>query len=47
MIFHPADPGQDARHVGTIESLWNIFDFTPEGRPSDWDKQLNYDCCHA
>jgi predicted dithiol-disulfide oxidoreductase (DUF899 family) len=41
----PSEPGQDTRHVGTIEPLWNLFDFTPEGRP-DWDEQLSY-CCHA
>lgn len=24
-----------ARHAGTIEPLWNLFDLTPEGRPTD------------
>jgi len=24
------------RHVGTLEPLWNLFDLTPEGRPTDW-----------
>jgi predicted dithiol-disulfide oxidoreductase (DUF899 family) len=38
----PAEPGQDPRHVGTREPLWNLFDFTPEGRPRDWDEQLSY-----
>lgn len=38
----PTDPGQDPRHVGTLEPLWNLFDLTPEGRPSDWDEQLSY-----
>jgi predicted dithiol-disulfide oxidoreductase (DUF899 family) len=47
MLDAPADPGQDPRHAGTIEPLWNIFDFTPEGRPSDWHEQLDYDCCHG
>jgi predicted dithiol-disulfide oxidoreductase (DUF899 family) len=45
IFFAPTDPGQDPRHVGTIESLWNIFDLTPEGRPTQWHEQINYDCC--
>jgi predicted dithiol-disulfide oxidoreductase (DUF899 family) len=28
--------------VGTIEPLFNLFDFTPEGRPADWEEQLSY-----
>jgi predicted dithiol-disulfide oxidoreductase (DUF899 family) len=42
LFYAPTDPGQDPRHVGTIEPLWNLFDFTPEGRPTDWDEQLHY-----
>jgi predicted dithiol-disulfide oxidoreductase (DUF899 family) len=42
LFYGPWDPGQDPRHVGTIEPLWNLFDLTPEGRP-DWDEQLNYE----
>jgi predicted dithiol-disulfide oxidoreductase (DUF899 family) len=42
LTFAPADPGQDHRSVGTLEPLWNLFDLTPEGRPSDWDEQLSY-----
>jgi predicted dithiol-disulfide oxidoreductase (DUF899 family) len=42
LLDAPTDPGQDPRHVGTIEPLWNLFDFTPEGRPRDWDEQLSY-----
>jgi predicted dithiol-disulfide oxidoreductase (DUF899 family) len=41
LFYAPTDPGQDPRHVGTIEPLWNLFDFTREGRP-DWDEQLAY-----
>ena len=41
LFYGPWDPGQDPRHVGTLEPLWNLFDLTPEGRP-DWDEQLNY-----
>jgi predicted dithiol-disulfide oxidoreductase (DUF899 family) len=40
MFYAPTDPGQDPRHVGTIEPSWNLLDFTPEGRPGDWDEQL-------
>jgi predicted dithiol-disulfide oxidoreductase (DUF899 family) len=47
IFFAPTDPGQDPRHVGTIEALWNIFDLTPEGRPTQWHEQINYDCCCA
>jgi predicted dithiol-disulfide oxidoreductase (DUF899 family) len=43
MFYADSDPGQDPRHTGTIEPLWNIFDLTPEGRPSDWQEQLQYD----
>jgi predicted dithiol-disulfide oxidoreductase (DUF899 family) len=42
LFYAPADPGQDPRHVGTLEPVWNLFDLTPEGRPSDWDEQLSY-----
>jgi predicted dithiol-disulfide oxidoreductase (DUF899 family) len=42
LFYAPQDPGQDPRHVGTLEPLWNLFDLTPEGRPN-WDEQLNYD----
>jgi predicted dithiol-disulfide oxidoreductase (DUF899 family) len=42
-LFHaPAEPGQDPRHVGTLEPVWNLFDLTPEGRPNEWDEQLKY-----
>jgi predicted dithiol-disulfide oxidoreductase (DUF899 family) len=42
LLYAPTDPGQDPRHAGTIEPLWNLFDLTPEGRPADWDEQLSY-----
>jgi predicted dithiol-disulfide oxidoreductase (DUF899 family) len=45
MLYAPTDPGQDPRHVGTIEPLWNIFDLVPEGRGGDWNEQLDYSCC--
>jgi predicted dithiol-disulfide oxidoreductase (DUF899 family) len=42
LFYAPSDPGQDPRHVGTLEPVWNLFDLTPEGRPRDWDEQLSY-----
>jgi predicted dithiol-disulfide oxidoreductase (DUF899 family) len=41
LFYAPSDPGEEPRHVGTLEPLWNLFDLTPEGRP-DWDEQLSY-----
>jgi predicted dithiol-disulfide oxidoreductase (DUF899 family) len=42
LFYAPTDPGQDPRHVGTLEPVWNLFDLTPEGRGVDWDEQLTY-----
>jgi predicted dithiol-disulfide oxidoreductase (DUF899 family) len=42
LFYAPTDAGQDPRHVGTLEPLWNMFDLTREGRPRDWDEQLSY-----
>jgi predicted dithiol-disulfide oxidoreductase (DUF899 family) len=42
MLYAPMDPGQDPRHMGTLEPLWNILDLTPEGRGADWHEQLSY-----
>jgi predicted dithiol-disulfide oxidoreductase (DUF899 family) len=42
LFYAPAEAGQDPRHVGTIEPVWNLFDLTPEGRPVEWDEQLRY-----
>jgi predicted dithiol-disulfide oxidoreductase (DUF899 family) len=42
LFYAPTEPGQDPRHVGTLEPVWNLFDLTPEGRPIDWDEQLSY-----
>jgi predicted dithiol-disulfide oxidoreductase (DUF899 family) len=42
LMYAPTDPGQDPRHNGTLEPLWNLFDLTREGRPNDWDEQLSY-----
>ncbi len=42
LLFVPAEPGQDGRHVDLIWPLWNLFDFTPEGRGTDWRPRLDY-----
>jgi predicted dithiol-disulfide oxidoreductase (DUF899 family) len=42
LLYAPTEPGQDPRHVGALEPLWNLFDLTPEGRPPDWEEQLSY-----
>jgi predicted dithiol-disulfide oxidoreductase (DUF899 family) len=46
MFYAPTDPGQDPRHVGTLEPSWNMFDLTREGRQEDWDEQLQYPAAH-
>jgi predicted dithiol-disulfide oxidoreductase (DUF899 family) len=54
LLYAPPDPGQDPRHGDTIDPLWNLFDFTPEGRGDDWYPDLSYTaipveptCCNA
>jgi len=42
LLYAPTEPGQDPRHVGTIEPLWNLYDLTPEGRGAEWEEQLAY-----
>jgi predicted dithiol-disulfide oxidoreductase (DUF899 family) len=42
LIYAPTDAGQDPRHLGTLEPIWNLFDLTPEGRP-DRDELFGYD----
>lgn len=42
LLFAPSEPGQDARHVDLVWPLWNIFDFTPEGRGEKWYPKLSY-----
>jgi len=42
LLFGKADPGQNNRHVDPIWSLWNLLDFTPEGRGKDWYPKLEY-----
>jgi predicted dithiol-disulfide oxidoreductase (DUF899 family) len=42
LFYAQWDPGEDPRHVGTIEMFWNLLDLTPEGRPADWVEQFSY-----
>ncbi len=42
LLFAPTEPHQDGRHVDCIWLLWNLFDFTPEGRGTDWHPKLAY-----
>ena len=42
LLFAPADEGQNSRHVDAIWPLWNLFDYTPEGRGTNWHPKLVY-----
>ena len=42
LLFSPTEPGQDPRHVGTVEPMWALLDFTPRGRP-DAEEQIEYE----
>jgi predicted dithiol-disulfide oxidoreductase (DUF899 family) len=40
--FVPPEPGQDHRAVDLLWPLWNLLDFTPEGRGTNWSPKLMY-----
>ena len=42
LMFVPSEPGQDGRHVDMIWPIWNMFDYTPEGRGANWYPRLQY-----
>jgi predicted dithiol-disulfide oxidoreductase (DUF899 family) len=42
LFYAPTEPGQEPRHVGTLEPVWNLYDLTPDGRGTNWDEQLSY-----
>jgi predicted dithiol-disulfide oxidoreductase (DUF899 family) len=44
LVSEPCDPGQDMRHLGTVEPLWTLFDLTPGGRPAGGE-EFDYSCC--
>ena len=41
LLFEPAEPGQDPRHVGTVEPMWTLLDLTRRGRPNQYE-QFDY-----
>jgi len=43
LLFAPQEPGMDGRHVDMIWPIWNMFDFSPEGRGTNWYPRLRYD----
>ena len=42
LLDAPTGPGQEVRHLDPIIPLWNLFDFAPEGRGTDWMPELSY-----
>jgi hypothetical protein len=42
MLCARTDPGQDRRHLGTLEPSWNVFNLTLEGRGKDWEERFSY-----
>jgi len=42
LLHAKEEKGQNGRHVDSIWPLWNLLDFTPEGRGSDWYPKLSY-----
>ena len=42
LLLVPPEPGQDGRPVDIIWPLWNLLDFTPEGRGENWRPRLSY-----
>lgn len=42
LLYTADEPGMDGRHVDSMWPLWNVFDFTPEGRGTDWYPKLDY-----
>lgn len=43
LLFAPQEPGMDGRHVDSVWPIWNMFDFTPDGRGTNWYPKLSYD----
>ena len=37
-----ADPGQDPRGAPDLDPLWQMLDWTPQGRGTDWYPKLEY-----
>jgi predicted dithiol-disulfide oxidoreductase (DUF899 family) len=42
LLFMPPDKGQNERHLDMAWTLWNLLDFTPDGRGTEWFPQIQY-----
>jgi predicted dithiol-disulfide oxidoreductase (DUF899 family) len=42
LMFTKGEPGMDPRHVDLIWPIWQMFDYTPEGRGTNWYPKLSY-----
>jgi predicted dithiol-disulfide oxidoreductase (DUF899 family) len=42
LVMVAPDTGQNQRHVDMMWPLWNLLDYTPEGRGTDWYPSLTY-----
>ena len=43
LLYAPQNSGQDGHHVDLIWPVWNMFDFIPEGRGTNWYPRLTYE----
>ncbi len=43
LLYVKEEKGQNGRHVDMIWPLWNLFDYTPEGRGTNWYPKFSYD----
>jgi predicted dithiol-disulfide oxidoreductase (DUF899 family) len=42
LLFAESERGQNERHIDMAWPLWNLLDFTPEGRGENWYPRLSY-----
>lgn len=42
LLFADSDEGENTRHVDSIWPMWNLFDFIPEGRGTNWFPKHQY-----
>lgn len=40
--FESADPGKDPTTEPDLMMLWNVLDWAPEGRGTDWYPKVTY-----
>ena len=43
LLYVPSEKGQDGRHVDMIWPIWNVLDYTPGGRGTNWYPKHYYD----